>query len=127
MIDVLSHFRGLMTEFSNEATIDFTKLNSTDVDGTYQVGNGNYYSYEFDVEVVNLTHDIKTNEVTINGVAQVGETTAEKLQSWLEQVQDKFADNKAFQIASIVFGSITGILLIYGIYLLIRKFIKWIK
>lgn len=127
MADVLSNFRGLMTKFENEATIDFTKLNSTDVDGTYMVGNGNYYSYEFDVEVVNLTHDIKTNEVIINGVAQSGETTAEKLQSWLEQIQDKFAENKAFKIASIAFGTITGILLIYGIYLLIRKFIKWIK
>lgn len=127
MIDVVSQFRGLMSPFTTDATINFTKTGKADVDGVYQIGNGAYYSYEYDVEVLNLEQTIKANEVVIDGKAQMGETVTDKFQNALEEFKEKFKESNGFKAASIAIGSITGILLLYGLYVLIRKIIKWLR
>ncbi|MCR5786409.1 MAG: hypothetical protein K6G28_01750 [Acholeplasmatales bacterium] len=125
--DALSHFRGLLSPFDNEATVDFTKVESKEVKGVYQVGNGAYYSYEFDCDVVDLDHVVRTNECTVDGNAQTGETFVDKVNDFFGDVKTKFEENKAFKVGAIALGSITGLLLLYGFYILIRKMFKWFK
>ena len=127
MLDVVPRFRGLLTPFETETTIDFTKTTTADVDGIYHVGNGSYYEYEFNVEVANIAHLVRTNEVLVDGVAPVGETTADKLNDFFEDFKLRFEENKAFKTATIALGTITGILLIWGIWAIISKFFKWLR
>lgn len=127
MVDIVPRFRGLLTPFETETTIDFTKTTTADVDGIYHVGNGSYYEYEFNIEVANIAHLVRTNEVLVDGVAPVGETTADKLNDFLEDFKVRFEENKAFKTATIALGTITGILLIWGIWAIISKFFKWLR
>lgn len=125
--DALSHFRGLLSPFDNETTIDFTKVESKEVKGVYQVGNGAYYSYEFDCDVVDLDHVVRTNECIVDGKAQTGETFVDKVNDFFGDMKTKFEENKAFKIGAIAIGSITGLLLLYGFYVLIKKIFKLLK
>lgn len=53
--------------------------------------------------------------------------TTEEIKEWTSNIKDKIENNKALKVSMIVVGSVTGILLIYGAYLLIRKIIKWLR
>ena len=125
--DGLSHFRGLLKPFASDTEIDFTKVESKEIKGVYQLGNGAYYSYEYDVDVVDLDHVVRTNECTVDGVAQTGETFVDKAKDFFNDFKTNFKDNKAFKIGAIALGSITGLLILYGLYVLIRKMFKWFK
>lgn len=127
MLDVVPRFRGLMKPFENETTIDFTKTTTADVDGIYHVGNGSYYEYEYNVEVANIEHLVRTNEVLVDGVEPVGETVADKFNDFVDDFKVRFEENKAFKAATITLGTITGILLIWGIWAIISKFFKWLR
>ena len=127
MIDIVPRFRGLMSPFATETVVDFTKSGSTDVDGIYHVGNGSYYEYEFNVEICNLESTIRTNDVVVNGNGPVGETVSDKLNDFFDDFKVKFEENKAFKAATIALGSITGILLLWGIYAIFRKLFKWLR
>ena len=127
MLDVVPRFRGLLKPFETEATIDFTKTTTADVDGIYHVGNGSYYEYEFNVEVANIDHLVRTNDVLVDGVEPVGETVSDKLNDFFDDFKVKFEENKAFKTATIALGTITGILLIWGIWAIISKFFKWLR
>ena len=43
------------------------------------------------------------------------------------EFKEKFENNQAFKIASMAIGTILGIVLIYGIFLVVKKFHKWLK
>lgn len=50
----------------------------------------------------------------------------DKVNNWFEDFKTKFEENKAVKAATIAFGCITGILLIYGIYVIFKKLFKWL-
>ena len=50
----------------------------------------------------------------------------DKVNDWFEDFKTKFEENKAVKAATIAFGCITGILLIYGIYVIFKKLFKWL-
>ena len=127
MLDIIPRFRGLMTPFATEAVVDFTKNGLTDVDGIYHVGNGSYYEYEYNVEICNIESAIRTNDVTVDGNGPVGEKVSDKLNDFFEDFKVRFEENKAFKTATIALGTITGILLIWGIWAIISKFLKWLR
>ena len=127
MIDIVPRFRGLLKPFETETVVDFTKKGATDIDGIYQVGNGSYYEYEFNVEVCNVESAIRTNEVIVDGNGPVGENISDKLNDFFDDFKVRFEENKAFKAATIALGTITGILLIWGIWAILRKIIKWLR
>ena len=127
MLDIVPRFRGLLTPFATEAVVDFTKKGTTDIDGVYQVGNGSYYEYEFNVEVCNLDSAIRTNEVVVDGNGPVGELIADKFNDAFEDFKTRFEENKAFKAAAIALGTITAILLVWGIWAIFKKIFKWLR
>ena len=127
MIDVISRFRTLMTPFETEVVVDFTKTGATDVDGVYYVGNGSYYSYEYNVEIANLDSVIKTNDVVVDGVEAPGETVSDKLNNFFDDFKAKFEESNAFKAATIALGTITGILLLWGAWAILKKILKWFR
>ena len=50
----------------------------------------------------------------------------DKLDNWFEDFKAKVEENKALKAATIAFGCITGILLIYGIYVIFKKLFRWL-
>ena len=127
MLDIIPRFRGLMKPFATEAVVDFTKEGLTDVDGIYQVGNGSYYEYEYNIEVANIKHLVRTNEVKVDGVDPVGETVSDKLNDFVDDFKTRFEENKVFKAATIALGTITGILILWAIYAIFRKLFKWLR
>ena len=116
-----------MTPFGTEVVVDFTKTGATDVDGVYYVGNGSYYSYEYNVEIANLDSVIKTNDVTVDGVEASGETVSDKLNNFFDDFKAKFEENNAFKAATIALGTITGVLLLWGAWAILKKILKWFR
>lgn len=127
MLDIIPRFRGLMKPFATEAVVDFTKEGLTDVDGIYQVGNGSYYEYEYNIEVANIKHLVRTNEVTVDGNGPVGETVSDRLNDFVDDFKTRFEENKVFKAATIALGTITGILILWAIYAIFRKLFKWLR
>ena len=132
MADVIKTFRTIIGKFNNTTSIDFTKLSKADVDGVYRVGNGSYYSYEYNVEIINYTpvEDETNPEV---GVPPTDDTeiNTDELDlgnsNLIDNFKKNFEENNAFKVATLILGSLTGVLLIWGIYALIRKIIKWLS
>lgn len=127
MIDIVPRFRGLLKPFETEVVIDFTKKGSTDIAGIYQVGNGSYYEYEFNVEVCNVESAIRTNEVIVDGNGPVGESISDKLNDVFADFKTRFEENKAFKAVTIALGTLTAIILFWGIYMIFKKIIKWLR
>lgn len=50
----------------------------------------------------------------------------DKLDNWFEDFKAKVEENKALKAATIAFGCITGILLLYGIYVIFKKLFRWL-
>ena len=126
MSDALKNFRSLMSPFDNKATIDFTKAGKADVDGTYMVGNGSYYKYEYDVEVMDVNKYCEDSKVIINGKTGK-ETLKEKADGFFAGLKKKFEENKVFKGFTIAFGTITGLALLYGLYIIFKKVYKWLR
>ena len=79
------------------------------------------------IEICNLESTIRTNDVVVNGNGPVGETVSDKLNDFFDDFKVKFEENKAFKAATIALGSITGILLLWGMYSIFRKLFKWLR
>lgn len=101
-------------------------------------GNGSYYESEMTVYVVDpVKANTKGQEMAVVKDASgeeikyvapvVEEKLTDKVNSWMNSLKEKMESNKAVKISMIAVGSIFGILLIYGAFLLIRKFSKWLK
>ncbi len=132
MADLIKTFRTLLGDFSNEATIDFTKLSKVDVDGVYRIGNGSYYSYEYNVEIIDaVTTNKEDNPEVGTPPSDDSNITTDILEegktNLIDEFKKNFEENNAFKAATLVIGSITGIALIWGIWILIRKLIKWFR
>ena len=76
---------------------------------------------------MDLDHVVRANECIVDGKAQTGETFVDKVNDFFGDMKTKFEENKAFKIGAIAIGSITGLLLLYGFYVLIKKIFKLLK
>ena len=75
-------------------------------------------------EIKDSTAEITKDKLTFD---ELVDNVKDGMNDWFNDFKTKFEENKAVKTASIIIGTITGVLLIYGVYLLIRKFIKWLK
>ena len=127
MVDVISRFRTLMAPFSTSINVDFTQEMTKDVDGIYVSGNGAYYTYEYNVEVLDVKEAIKKNDVVVDGVGAKVNSITDKLNGFIDDFKTKFEENKTFKIMTIALGSITGILLLWGAWAILKKILRWFK
>lgn len=103
---------------------------------TIERGNGSYYNATILVEVVDEKQaNIKGQEM-IKMLDSDGneikyepkeESIGEKVTGFFNSVKEKMEESKAFKVGMIALGSVLGLLLIFGICLLIKKIYKWLK
>ena len=82
------------------------------------------YVVDLEDEIKDSTAEITKDKLTFD---ELVDNVKDGMNDWFNDFKNKFEENKAVKTASIIIGTITGVLLIYGVYLLIRKFIKWLK
>ncbi len=116
--------------------IDLSKEETNTINDTILRGNGSYYNVKTEVVVLD---EKKANTkgaeiVTIkdkdgNELKYVPkeESITEKVSGFFNSIKDKVEANEPLKISVIAVGSILGIFLVYGLYLLIRKFVKWLR
>lgn len=124
---VVSSFRSTFSPFTTNTKVDFTKADTTNIKGVYQYANGSYYSYDFNLEVVNLEQEIQGNKVTIDGVKEEGLSAVDKAKDFFDEFKDKFENNNVFKTFSIIIGSLLGIVLFHVIYIIFKKIYKWLR
>ena len=107
-----------LEEYDFQSTVNM----ASNLTGTMHHINQNYYSYDFTLIVEDTKQAIKDSKLEITKA-----TLKDEVNNAFKDFKEKFQNNKAFKYSMIAVGSILGILLIYGAYLLIRKFIKWLK
>ncbi len=111
-----------LEEYDFQSTVNMASNGTTNLTGTMHHINQNYYSYDFTIIVEDTKQAIKDSKLEITKT-----TLKDEVNNAFKDFKEKFQNNKAFKYSMIAVGSILGILLIYGAYLLIRKFIKWLK
>ncbi len=138
MKDVVS-----LAEYDFNSNVVMSTTGPTNLKGTYHHSNQNYYNYDYTVKVLNVTDEIAASkvEVTISSTETPGGNTGnsgnntekptkptdDKDDSVVDTIKDKMENNQAFKYSMMAVGTILGVLLVYGAYLLIRKFVKWLK
>ena len=99
-------------------------------------GNGSYYESEMTVYVVDpVKANTKGQEMIVMKDASGEEvvyvvptqTITEKVEGWMNSLKEKMEESKPLKASMIAIGSILGIIFIYALYLIIRKFTKWLK
>lgn len=143
MADIIKTFRTILGSFSNTATIDFTKKGTADVDGVYRMGNGAYYSYEYNVEIIDTLQattpetpstetpttpdDLTNNEPTTDEGSLITNEFIDSVKSNFDKFKTQFEENNIFKATTIIIGSITGLAIVWVIWAVTRKIIKWLK
>ena len=135
--DIYTHVLVNYADVSEEANteiepeINLSKENEFTISSVYEHTDKNFFEHEMQVYVVDLEDEIKdsTAEITKDKLTfdELVDNVKDGMNDWFNDFKTKFEENKAVKTASIIIGTITGVLLIYGVYLLIRKFIKWLK
>ena len=114
-----------------EPEINLSKENEFTISSVYEHTDKNFFEHEMQVYVVDIEDEIKMSyaEITKDKLTfdELVDNVKDGMNDWFNDFKTKFEENKAVKTASIIIGTITGVLLIYGVYLLIRKFIKWLK
>lgn len=138
---LLQHLSNTTTNSVNQ-NVDMSTPTRTTVNGVLHHLNYNYYSYSIDVKVINyeqekavaLTYSLtnENNEVvdtpTENKpVEETNESFGDKVKGFFENFKTKFEENNAFKAGMIAVGSILGLAILFGIYLLIRKLYRWLR
>lgn len=111
-----------LEEYDFTSSVNMVSDGTTNLTGSMHHINQNYYSYDFTLIVEDTKQAIKDSKLEITKA-----TLKDEVNNAFKDFKEKFQNNKAFKYSMIAVGSILGILLIYGAYLLIRKFIKWLK
>ena len=146
---VIKSCKTTLEEPTTDATLDLSKTGSTMVREVHKLGDFNYYEFETTVYVVDIQDEIQdsSTEIVTPGSGNQGDSgnqgnqgntgdngsisdkvdeVKDKLEDWLEDFKAKVEENKALKAATIAFGCITGILLIYGIYVIFKKLFRWL-
>lgn len=111
-----------LEEYDFQSTVNMASEGTTNLTGTMHHINQNYYSYDFTLIVEDTKQAIKDSKLEITK-----SSLKDEVNNAFKDFKEKFQNNKAFKYSMMALGTILGILLIYGAYLLIRKFIKWLK
>ena len=134
--EVLKKGYSYINTLEPEYEVSFKEESTNVFTDTILRGNGSYYNTTLTLKVVDqkkaneagqemiTMKDADGNEVTYTAPE---ETVSEKVEGWMNGFKEKMESNKAFKISMIALGSVLGILLVYGAFLLIRKFTKWLK
>jgi hypothetical protein len=140
-----------MEDPTTDKTLDLTNEGKLIVREIHQLGDFNYYNFETTVYVVDFESEVEDSQTEIvtptpnpgEGGNQGGTETPDdgkdetpddgkldeikdKLDNWFEDFKAKVEENKALKAATIAFGCITGILLLYGIYVIFKKLFRWL-
>lgn len=111
-----------LEEYDFQSTVNMESSGTTNLTGTMHHINQNYYSYDLTIIVEDTKQAIKDSKLEITK-----SSLKDEVNNAFDDFKEKFQNNKAFKYSMMALGTILGILLIYGAYLLIRKFIKWLK
>ena len=141
---------------TTDKTLDLTNEGKLIVREIHQLGDFNYYNFETTVYVVDFENEVEDSQTEIvtptpnpgdgsNQIPDDGENNQtpddgkdetpddgkldeikDKLDDWFEDFKAKVEENKALKAATIAFGCITGILLLYGIYVIFKKLFRWL-
>lgn len=133
-------------------TLDLSNEGQLIVREIHQLADRNYYNFETTFYVVDFDSEVEDSQTEIvtptpnpgEGGNQGGNNQTpddgkdetpddgkldeikDKLDNWFEDFKAKVEENKALKAATIAFGCITGILLIYGIYVIFKKLFRWL-
>ena len=111
-----------LEEYDFSSTVNMATYGTTNLTDTMHHINQNYYSYDFTIIVEDTKQAIKDSKLEITK-----STLKDEVNNAFDNFKEKFKNNKAFKYSMMALGTILGILLIYGVYLLIRKLIRWLK
>lgn len=145
-----------MEDPTTDETLDLTNEGKLIVREIHQLGDFNYYNFETTVYVVDFESEVEDSQTEIvtptpnpgdggnqtpddggnNQTPDDGtdetpddgklDEIKDKLDDWFEDFKAKFEENKALKAATIAIGCITGILLLYGIYVIFKKLFRWL-
>ncbi len=127
MSDIIKTFRSILGTFDNNTTIDFTKPSKADVDGVYRVGNGAYYSYEYNVEIIdrNPTQDTNPDASTDSSVST--DELDEGKTNIITDTFNKIKENDAAKITTGIISCILGVGIIYVLFIIFRKLFRCLR
>lgn len=132
---VITNYMNANTPPTFNNALDLNAKGDTTIKGVIDVA-GSFYNYETKVEVetldnklttTNVELDNKTDEEMPNKPSDDNKDDESNKDNIIDDFKDKLENNKAFKVSMYVISTIFGIILIYGAYLLIRKFVKWLK
>ena len=109
-------------------TVDFKKETSGVIKASFSHLNDETYDSTIEYKILDIDELIETSKATVNVIDDetILDKTKDKLTEWFDDFKTKFEENKAVKAVTIAFGCITGILLIYGIYVIFKKLFKWL-
>lgn len=116
----------LLSDYDFTSNVVMLTEGSTNLTGVMHHMNQNYYSYDYTVEVIDTKKAIAESTVEVDKASIIDEIQ-DTVDDWTNSFKEKFENNQAFKIASMAIGTILGIVLIYGIFLVVKKFYKWLK
>ena len=147
---VIKSCKYTIEEPTTDKTLDLSTEGQLIVREIHQLGDFNYYNYETTVYVVDFESEVEDSQTEIvtptpnpgegtqtpddgEGEGNFGDKVQDtiddikdKTNEWLEDFKQKVEENKALKAATIAFGCITGILLLYGIYVIFKKLFRWL-
>ena len=128
---VLTTYAGAKEVATLTTDLEYKSLGS---DNAYEVCehiNGNYYKYDTEIIVTTFEEEAKETEADKHVVITTEKTSVmdeikDKVDEWVDEFKDKFENNKAFKTASILLGTVLGILLLWGIVKIFKKIFRWL-
>ncbi len=147
---VIKSCKYTIEEPTTSKSLDLSSEGQTVVREVHQLGDYNYYNFETTVYVVDFASEVEDSQTEIitptpnpgegtqtpddgEGEGNIGDKVQDtiddikdKTNEWLEDFKQKVEENKALKAATIAFGCITGILLLYGIYVIFKKLFRWL-
>ena len=129
---VLTNVAGAKEVNSINTTLSYSELGSDRFYEVYEHINNNYYNYQTTIIVTTFEEEAKETEadkhVVISTVKpSIMDEITEKAEKLFEEFKTKFENNKAFKTLALVLGSVLGLLLLWGIYSIFRKFFRWLR
>ena len=84
-----------------------------------------YCDTEFELEAIKAYNELIKDDKDLKPIENIKMKTVigEKFDSFIDQVKE----NKTLTIVTSILGAVTGLLIIYLLYKLIRKFVRWVR
>jgi len=115
-----------LSAYGFESNVMMSTTGPTHLEGTMHSINQNYYAYDYTLEVMDVKKAVAESKVEVNK-ASISDEIKNQVDEWTNTFKDKFESNKAFKVTMMAVGTLLGIVFLYGIFLFIKKFCKWLK